>query len=122
MSLLNRVKAVLGLNGAARSQREEPVAVTVEEEPSVDPEPEPTPSESVEEQATDVEASDDDSEDDSEPVTEISGIGPAYAEKLADADIETVEQLRDADPEAVAERSELSAGRVAGWIEAARAR
>ena len=52
-------------------------------------------------------------------VTVLSGVGPAYAASLAEAGIETVEQLADADARDVARRTTLSERRVRGWIEAA---
>lgn len=61
-------------------------------------------------------------DDDGEPVDAIKGIGPAYAETLADAGVETVEQLAGADAEALADATGLGAGRVGEWIERAKAR
>jgi len=52
-------------------------------------------------------------------VETISGIGPAYAERLADAGVETVPQLLDADPSELAEATGLSEKRIAGWLESA---
>lgn len=52
-------------------------------------------------------------------VETISGIGPAYAERLAEAGIETVPQLLDADPSDLAEATGLSEKRIAGWLESA---
>jgi len=59
---------------------------------------------------------------DGEPVDAVKGIGPAYAETLADAGVETVEQLAAADAEALAEATGLGAGRVGEWIERAKVR
>lgn len=55
-----------------------------------------------------------------EPVDSLGGIGPAYAERLGDAGIESVGDLATADAAAVAEGSDLSEGRVQGWIDLAR--
>ncbi|WP_336034652.1 helix-hairpin-helix domain-containing protein [Halobacterium yunchengense] len=57
-----------------------------------------------------------------EPVSSVKGIGPAYAERLADAGVETVADLAAADPEEVAEATDLSAKRVGRWVESARDR
>ncbi|MFC6862424.1 helix-hairpin-helix domain-containing protein [Halomicroarcula sp. GCM10025817] len=54
-----------------------------------------------------------------DPVTEIKGIGPAYADRLAGLDIETVGDLAVADAAEVAARTDLAETRVAGWIERA---
>ncbi|WP_353635314.1 DUF4332 domain-containing protein [Halobacterium sp. NMX12-1] len=54
-----------------------------------------------------------------EPVTVLKGIGPAYADRLEDAGIETVADLAAADPEDLAERVDLSAKRVGRWVDAA---
>lgn len=48
-------------------------------------------------------------------VQEVSGIGPAYADRLAEIDIRTVDDLLAADPEDVAERTTVGAGRVEAW-------
>lgn len=52
----------------------------------------------------------------------VKGIGPAYAERLADAGVETVGALADADPEALAEETGVSEGRIGRWIDRAQAR
>lgn len=54
-----------------------------------------------------------------DPVTELNGIGPAYADRLAGVGIETVGELAAADPAEVAEGIELGESRVAGWVEQA---
>lgn len=59
------------------------------------------------------------SSDDGTPVTEISGIGPAYAERLEGAGITSVAELAAADPESVAAETDLSAKRVRRWVEQA---
>lgn len=48
-------------------------------------------------------------------VQTVSGIGPAYADRLADAGIETVDDLLSADPESLAESADLSAKRIGRW-------
>ncbi|WP_435196253.1 class III poly(R)-hydroxyalkanoic acid synthase subunit PhaC [Natronomonas sp. EA1] len=49
----------------------------------------------------------------------IDGIGPTYAERLIDAGIHTVAQLREADPETVAEAAKVGVARAEDWIEQA---
>jgi len=53
------------------------------------------------------------------PVTEIKGIGPAYAERLENAGISTVSELAAADADELGEATDLSPNRVSGWIEQA---
>lgn len=55
-----------------------------------------------------------------EDVQSITGIGPAYAERLAEADVETVGELAAADADTVAEATGIAVSRVEGWIEQAR--
>jgi predicted flap endonuclease-1-like 5' DNA nuclease len=50
------------------------------------------------------------------PVDEVTGIGPTYSERLADAGIETVVELAGADAADVAEAAEVSESRAADWI------
>lgn len=55
-----------------------------------------------------------------EDVQSINGIGPAYAERLAEADVETVGDLAAADAESIAKTTSIALSRVEGWIEQAR--
>lgn len=50
-------------------------------------------------------------------VDTVKGIGPSYADRLADADVLTVGDLVDADPPTLAERIDVSVDRVERWIE-----
>ena len=59
------------------------------------------------------------SSDDDPPVTEVNGIGPAYAERLEAAGISTVSELAAADAEELGEATDLSPNRISGWIEQA---
>ncbi|WP_256403033.1 helix-hairpin-helix domain-containing protein [Halorubrum salinum] len=52
-------------------------------------------------------------------VENITGIGPAYAERLAEVGIETIEELAAADAGDVAERTSVGEKRAATWIERA---
>lgn len=54
------------------------------------------------------------------PVTDITGIGPATAEKLEKIEVETVGDLATAEPDAVADALGKSVEDVMPWIEQAR--
>ncbi|WP_435358220.1 class III poly(R)-hydroxyalkanoic acid synthase subunit PhaC [Haloarchaeobius sp. DFWS5] len=57
----------------------------------------------------------------SEPeLTDVKGIGPAYADRLVDVGIESVDDLAAADAEQVAADADLSVERVEGWIDSAK--
>lgn len=75
-------------------------------------EPEAGETEAVSEQPTTTSA-------ESPDVQTINGIGPAYAERLAEADVLTVADLAAADAETVAETTGIAQSRVATWIERA---
>ena len=49
------------------------------------------------------------------PVEEVSGIGPAYAERLGEAGVESVADLLDADPEELADSTDISEKRIGRW-------
>lgn len=55
-----------------------------------------------------------------ESVETITGIGPAYAERLGDAGIETVDQLAAADAADLANDTDISESRVQKWIDLAK--
>jgi len=59
---------------------------------------------------------DDDRSTSGEPVETITGIGPAYADRLDGAGIESVADLAAADAETVGEAIDVSPKRVADWI------
>ena len=54
-----------------------------------------------------------------ESVETITGIGPAYADRLEEAGIDSVAALAAADAETVGEAIDVSPKRVADWIERA---
>ncbi|AEH37377.1 class III poly(R)-hydroxyalkanoic acid synthase subunit PhaC [Halopiger xanaduensis] len=58
-------------------------------------------------------------EDETDDLTELSGVGRAYADQLAAAGIETFDQLADADAAELAAETGLSPNRVEDWIEQA---
>jgi len=57
-----------------------------------------------------------------EPVDGIKGIGPAYADRLAEAGIHTVSDLAEADAADVDEATGIGENRIRNWIERANAR
>lgn len=65
---------------------------------------------------------DDDATADGDPVDSIRGIGPAYAERLAAIDVETVSDLAAADVEEVAEGTSVGEKRAGEWIDRAKSR
>ncbi len=91
--------------GAGMSEDDEPAAA----EPAEDVAP---ASEKL-----DSEAEPDETESTSAAVDTISGIGPTYADRLSAADVETVDQLVEADAGELAERTELSEKRIRRWQE-----
>jgi predicted flap endonuclease-1-like 5' DNA nuclease len=52
-----------------------------------------------------------------EDVSTVKGIGPAYAERLHEAGVETVADLAAADPETLGGETDLSPKRVGRWVE-----
>lgn len=57
-----------------------------------------------------------------DPVDTVKGIGAAYAQRLADAGVDSVGALAAADAAALAERTDISEKRLGRWIERAEAR
>ena len=52
-------------------------------------------------------------------LTSVKGIGPAFAARLEDAGVDSIAALAGADAAALAERTGLATGTLAGWIEQA---
>lgn len=65
------------------------------------------------------EQQEEDTEGDSSAVTEINGIGPAYADRLSAAGVDTVGELMKANPEELGEQTEISPKRIQRWQEQA---
>lgn len=61
-------------------------------------------------------------EDSDESPDVLEGIGPAYADRLADAGVETVADLADADASSLAEEADVSESRLERWIDRAKDR
>ena len=106
-------------------------SIVEEEEAAVDPAEAAEPAEAagpgLEDKATDIETEEPEpgeetgaDPDEGTSVEEIKGIGPAYGERLAESGVETVADLAAADPEDLAERTDLPPSRVADWVERAK--
>ena len=67
--------------------------------------------------AADASEADESAATDAEPVETISGIGPTYAERLAEAGIETTADVAETDPAELAEIAETSESRAEEWVE-----
>ncbi len=116
MALISKLKAVLGI-GSSRS-RSPGSQVVVEPEADADSE------RAVKEPASEFDAdpaADTGSPDEgtAEPVDSLSGIGPAYSERLSDAGIETIGDLAAADASTLDEATGIGEGRLGDWIERA---
>lgn len=91
-----------------------PVAGEPDADPDPEPEPDSTELEDVTEELNEAAGG--------EPVDAIKGIGSSYAERLAEADVETVGDLSNADPDDLAEATGISGTRIERWIDRARQR
>ncbi|MFO7925104.1 MAG: alpha/beta fold hydrolase [Halobacteriota archaeon] len=96
----------LAVSGRAHAELWPDVCAWFEERPTVD---------GTDDQSTDEPGTGDGLE-------EIDGIGPAYAERLRRAGTETVADLAEAEPDALADAAGVPANRLEGWIEQARIR
>lgn len=99
--------------------RRDPVAVVAEQRAAAEPDESGEPS--IEERVPDDSSSG--VETDAGRETELQrldGLGSTYATRLREADIETLEDLRGADAETVAESAQVSESRAGEWIERAR--
>jgi polyhydroxyalkanoate synthase len=91
------------------SERNHGDAVDIEVEETGNPE------ETPEDEA--IEAEEPPEADESPDVETVAGIGPTYAERLREAGIETVADLKAADVGTVADAAQTSPGRVEDWFE-----
>lgn len=73
------------------------------------------------ESASEATASAADAEEASDPVTDVKGIGPAYAERLAEAGVENIADLAGANAESLEAATDISANRIQRWIDRAQA-
>lgn len=69
------------------------------------------------EDQTDADA-DSDSEN-ADSIESVKGIGETYAERLRDADVETVDELAEADVESLGDETDISEKRLERWIDRA---
>jgi len=60
-----------------------------------------------------------DADPESDDLTDIKGVGPAYADRLNDAGVTTFAELADADADDLAAETDLSPKRVGRWIDRA---
>jgi polyhydroxyalkanoate synthase len=108
---------------AERSETEDVTAEPTETEPESDPEAAEVESHEPAEPGVAVESTaGEGATADATPdaaLTDIEGVGPAYADRLHDAGVETVAALADADPAALADDVDLGEDRVAEWVERA---
>lgn len=106
--------------GTTVSERDvgEPSSPTADEGPATSTGPSESPAAGGSAVDDAVEASAPEGSD--EPVDSLSGIGPAYAERLGEAGVETVGDLAAADPAALSEASGVGEGRISSWIERAK--
>lgn len=144
MSLLTRIKSLLGLDGSGDWDSDEPAAVAVEREPDTPAEdsgpimdqstetespastdeaaavPEEPEAPTVDTSAPEAEADEPAPEEEStDPVTDIQGIGPTYGERLEGAGIITVGELAGADAARLAGDTDIAQSRIERWIEVA---
>jgi len=89
---------------STESSPDDAVQIEIDDDPSADAE-------------TDTDTGDDAS---TESVETLAGIGPTYAERLADAGLGTVDALGAADAETIAEAAEVSVARAEEWLEQTR--
>jgi predicted flap endonuclease-1-like 5' DNA nuclease len=139
MGLLDTLRSLFGLDSGDDGPRE--TTVSVEHEPrtgtetavkgeDVAPDDAATPDAPADESddSADDSADDDATDDDAthagtdEPVDVIKGIGPAYADRLSAAGVDTVADLLAADPADLAAETDLSETRIDTWVERAEER
>lgn len=118
MTLLQRLKALFGLDSSQDTTRDQDIDVTVEP-PRTSETDDDEDTTATEPAVDDAESSDVDTDAGSDPVDVIDGIGPAYSDRLHSVGIETVADLAAADPQAIAADTDLSPARVERWIDRA---
>ncbi|PCR91587.1 helix-hairpin-helix domain-containing protein [Natrinema ejinorense] len=108
---------------------DEPTAAARPADPVDEAEPDRTDDAETDDEPADSEPTDavepdqtDDVEINDDPVDSIKGIGPAYADRLADAGVDTVGELAAADAAELADQTDLSEKRIQGWIDRAELR
>lgn len=131
--VLGKIKQILGIDSSTAENEAVGTRVTVEQEgdevASVEASVESTPGDQDSEASAAAESDTDEqdsvvetesepeSSDSTEPtVEEIKGIGPAYADRLADIGIDTVSDLAKADPAEIDTETSIGEGRATTWI------
>ncbi|MDZ7730812.1 MAG: helix-hairpin-helix domain-containing protein [Natrialbaceae archaeon] len=103
MGFVRKLKAVLGLDAGTESPRKPRTKeVTIESTPAETPDTDTAASESLE-----------------QPVMSISGIGPAYADRLRSAGVTSVGELLEADIERLSSETDIAAARIERWVDQA---
>ncbi|MDL0120084.1 MULTISPECIES: helix-hairpin-helix domain-containing protein [Halobacterium] len=112
MGLLSKLKSLFG----AADNDHPPgsgVDITVEHEPDATTERAVKGAESTPQTADDSQPAD--AEPAAGDLTDITGIGPAYASRLADAGVTTPQELAAADTDDIAAATDLSPKRIRRW-------
>jgi predicted flap endonuclease-1-like 5' DNA nuclease len=124
-SITSFVNSIFG-STEAKSEPDGPEPkVTTEKEGEFDRSETDTDSESVIKGIDETDSSlseehpDDSMEGTTDSVEAITGIGPAYADRLADVGVETTDELAESDAESLGEAIDVSPKRVTDWIERA---
>ncbi|MFQ3295058.1 MAG: putative flap endonuclease-1-like 5' DNA nuclease [Halobacteriales archaeon] len=95
---------------------------TEEDQPPDQPAAETEPGEEVQTEDESEEAEDEAEPEETADVTDIKGIGPAYADRLGEAGIDSVADLAEADADELADATDISATRIQNWIDQAKVR
>lgn len=127
MDLLDRLRVLLtgGTRrpGPKESDDEDTIAVTIERShPDAVSQPAATDNDSAQPASQPVDSESGSLSEGAQALTDLTGIGPAYAKRLAGAGIQSIDELGAADPQATAEATGLSEQRVRRWIDRARDR
>lgn len=113
---MRRIARILGLLGGLGAilwaMRDRLVSVALPREPQV-------PAFRVPEPRTTDEPEDDAGQEPVTSVTNVTGIGPVYATRLAAAGINSITDLAEAAPEAVAEAAQVPVSKATSWVTAA---
>ena len=111
--------AEAGAGVTEHSGTETPAAEAAEAAGPVPDEPEATDAPADDTDTNDSRDAEADGTDVAESVETIDGIGPAYAERLGNAGVESVPELREADATSLAEATDISEKRISRWQERA---
>lgn len=121
MGILQTLKSVFGI-GTSNQRRHRETRITVEREPETEPDLETERAVKNNDITSSKVDTPEEAEAPSVPVDDIKGIGPAYAERLTDAGIETVAELANANAAELAAATDIPESRLQTWIDRANAR